>query len=846
MSQSRDPLSSNSRKALSATISAICAGVPLAQAQDADQIPTEERLALEEVTVTATKRGSLHLQDVPISITAFTGENIQAQGLKKLDDYFGQIPSLTFGRLEPGGTNVIMRGCAISGVAFGNNPTTGVYLDEQPITNSVQNPDPRLVDIERVEALAGPQGTTFGDASQCGTLRIITNKPVMEESSAWVDVTGTTVHDGKLGYDFNAMLNVPMGDKVALRLVGFSATDAGYIDNVLRPSPRGTFDNSANVKNNVNSTDVYGGRAAIRWRPDDTWNIDFQGIYQDTSQNGFGDADINENYFEGYNLKKWEQVRYNPETWSDKWYQLALTADKDLGWGVWTATGSYFSRKTATRTDATTYLQGFQSATDYANANAIYYSILYDDWGGDPRGATYTPPGKDTRTTFETRLATTDELSSRWSMLVGAFYNKSKTPTQSFVSNVEGQSANCSEYYAAAPGCTNAFTYLSYLHYYYFGTFSKPSDNWWTGIYTNEVKSTALFGEVTFNITENFSITAGGRWYEIKTDRSLVQGSLMDPTGANLAPNCGTEDDRAAWQVDGIPQEGFDLCFADFTSNSKETGFVPKLNATWNITDQNMVYATYSEGFRNGGANGGRRGSIFASGGEFDQYTSDNLYNYEIGTKNTLADGRMLFNVTFYHMDWKNIQIQTEDPEPLIFATGILNFPEAKINGIESNFSWLPMEQLTLTGTLGYNSAKLKNDAVLWPGTDNETTIPKGTRLPLMPEWKFSLNARWDFNSQLWGAHPYTMATWTYNDSSVNSLGVTAGAFQEPPTVNPSFDIVNIRFGLTGDDWSAQLFVDNVFNEYATVFYSTRWTQLRAAVLPPRTIGINFRKDFDW
>ena len=190
MSQNTDPLGSNSRKALSATISAICAGVPLAQAQDTDQVPAQEKLTLEEVTVTATKRGSLNLQDVPISITAFTAENIKAQGLKKLDDYFGQIPSLTFGRLEPGGTNVIMRGCAISGVAFGNNPTTGVYLDEQPITNSVQNPDPRLVDIERVEALAGPQGTTFGDASQCGTLRIITNKPEMEESTGWVDLTG--------------------------------------------------------------------------------------------------------------------------------------------------------------------------------------------------------------------------------------------------------------------------------------------------------------------------------------------------------------------------------------------------------------------------------------------------------------------------------------------------------------------------------------------------------------------------------------------------------------------------------------------------------------------------------
>ena len=107
--------------------------MPLAQvhAQDA---PGNNKGGLEEIIVTATKRGALNLQDVPMSITAFSGEAIKIQGFKKLDDYFGQIPSLTFGRVEPGGTNVIMRGCAISGFAFGDNPTTGVYLDEQPIT----------------------------------------------------------------------------------------------------------------------------------------------------------------------------------------------------------------------------------------------------------------------------------------------------------------------------------------------------------------------------------------------------------------------------------------------------------------------------------------------------------------------------------------------------------------------------------------------------------------------------------------------------------------------------------------------------------------------------------------
>ncbi len=845
MAQQLDPFIRNSRKALTAAISAICAGVPLAHAQGSDELEGDAKLALEEITVTATKRGAMNLQDVPISMTVFTSENIQAQGFKQLDDYFGQIPSLTFGRLEPGGTNVIMRGCAISGFAFGDNPTTGVYLDEQPITNAGFNPDPRLIDIERVEALAGPQGTTFGDASMCGTLRIITNKPVMGESSSWIDVTGSAATDGGLGYDFSTMLNVPLAENVAMRLVGFSAHDPGYVDNIFGLSPGGTFDNADVVDKDVNGLDVYGARAAVRWQPTDTWNIDFQGMFQSTSQNGIGDTDTNALFYEDRDFGDWQQLRFSDETFKDDWYQLALTVEKDLGWGIWTATGSYFHRNSDTRLDVTTYLQGFQQLHDYIAAQYPEYTINVYDWGGDPKAASRSG-GVDKRTTFETRFATSEELSSRWSLLAGFFYNKYKSPPSSYVSNVKGQGENCTELYAAAPGCTGAFTYLSYLHYAYFGTFSKPSDNWWTGIYENSLTSTAAFGEFTYNVTENFHITVGGRWYKFDTDRRLTQGTLMDPSGTDLNPNCASQEVIDAWQIDGISQEGYALCFAQFSGKSSESGFVPKFNATWDITDDTMVYATYSEGFRHGGANGGRRGSVFATGGLYDSYTSDQLINYEVGTKNSLLDGRMTADVTFYRMDWKDIQIQAEDPDPLLFGTGIINFPKARINGIEGNFSFLPVESLTLTATLGYNDAKMAEEARLWPDTDDEVVIPKDTRLPLMPKWKFSFSPRWDFDGTIWNAQPWVMATWTYNGDSLNSLGVQSTIGQAGIATSPAYNVVDLRFGLEGENWSAQIFADNLFNEYAQMFYSTRQTQPRLTVLPPRIIGIQYRKDFDW
>jgi outer membrane receptor protein involved in Fe transport len=206
----------------------------------------------------------------------------------------------------------------------------------------------------------------------------------------------------------------------------------------------------------------------------------------------------------------------------------------------------------------------------------------------------------------------------------------------------------------------------------------------------------------------------------------------------------------------------------------------------------------------------------------------------------------MTADVTFYRMDWKDIQIQAEDPDPLLFGTGIINFPKARINGIEGNFSFLPVESLTLTATLGYNDAKMAEEARLWPDTEDEVVIPKDTRLPLMPKWKFSFSPRWDFDGTIWNAQPWVMATWTYNGDSLNSLGVQSTIGQAGIATSPAYNVVDLRFGLEGENWSAQIFADNLLNEYAQMFYSTRQTQPRLTVLPPRIIGIQYRRDFDW
>ncbi len=829
---------------VSAIVSAMCAGAAPALAQDQAGATGADQRLLEEVIVTATKRGALNLQDVPMSITAFTEAEIELQGFKKLDDYAGQIPGLAYGRREPGGTNVIMRGCVISGLSFSSSPTTAVYLDEQPITVEGRNPDPRLVDIERVEALSGPQGTVFGEASQCGTLRIITNKPDTTEFESWVDLTGESVSDGDLGYDVSAMLNAPLvQDKLALRLVGFTAEDAGYIDNIFNPSPAGTFDNSGFVEDDVNSKTVSGARLGLRWTPTEDWVIDAQALFQNTDGDGFGDTDLPDTQFAGRSIGQFEQVRFNPENWSDDWYQLALTAEGRLGWADLTVTGSYLNRSFRYEADATTYLQAFQQINEYFKVAYPYYTINIYDFSGDPN-AFAVDDGDDETYTFEARLATPSDHQGRWAGVVGAFYSKTETEDFLFASNVRGLSDGCSVYYAAVEGCKPAFTYLSYLHYYYFGTLDDLNDNWWTGVYDETLEQTALFGEATFDITEHFSITAGGRWYDIDIERKLVQGTLIGGV-ENRAPNCGTQADRDMWQIDGIPVSGFDTCYTNETASGSESGFVPRLTATYNFNDDKMVYATYSEGFRRGGANPARRGSVFAAGGEFHTFESDTLKNYEFGAKTTWAGGRFQANVTFYHMVWEDIQIQAEDPQPGFFTLGILNFPEAEIDGLEADFHWVVGRNWTLSGNLGYNDGELSETAVLFPGTDGEKVASEGSELPLMPELKYSLRAKYDVDGELWGATPHILGVYQYHDDSLNSLaGIQSIIFDNPPRVHDSYNLLNLRFGLEGTDWSATFYVDNVTDEYAEIFYSDRWAQTRASVLKPRTFGINYRKYF--
>ena len=857
-----------SRRSVAVAVSAACAGLPAAQAQ------AQAQGGIEEIIVTATKR-SASIQDVPMSITAFSDDDIVREGFKQLEDYAVRIPALSFGTRHPGGSNVVMRGCAVSGIAFSDNPTTSVYLDEQPITVAGFNPDPRLVDIARVEALSGPQGSLFGDASQCGTLRIITNKPDTSAFDAWVDVGAHSVTHGDSGYDVAAMVNIPLAeDKAALRLVGFQADEAGYVDNVLGNSPVGplyprgrvgTFTNSDFVAEDVNSVTTSGARATLRWFPTENWKVDFGGIYQKRDEDGFGDTDLPEGFYASENLGEWEQLRFETEDFDDEWYQLALTLEGTLGGAEVVLAASYLDRETNFRVDGTSYLSGWQERyvpkfSDQADPldcfnGTTYCSAIYDYYPSqDPRAQVFENDQTD-RTSVELRVATPSDSDSRWSGIIGAFYNKTDGHSH-FASNVkdlpESGLIGSVDYNGVTYYFGGAHYYLNYTRFYYncgegldnfeSCTYSvEPSVNWWTGVYDDTLKQVAIFGEFGFDVTDNFNITAGGRWYEIDIDRRLINATLVGELTDYRT--LGREAQCEAPNPDGF--RGGDLCYQDEPSNTSESGFVPKITGTYNINDEVLVYGTYSEGFRRGGANAAKRTSIFGRP-PFNQFTSDLVKNTELGIKTTLAGGAVQLNLTVYRMVWEDIQIEAEDPTPNLFTLGIVNFPEATLEGLEALFNWVPSDSWSVTANLGINNAELSKSGTLEvEGAPVDRSAEKGTRLPLTPDWKASLSIDKYFGAKLWGAEPSVGLGVAHTGESVNSLsGIQSVEFDQPVRIQDPFTLVNLRFGLEADDWSASLYINNATDEYAEEFYNDRWAQTRLGVNRPRTIGVTYRRHF--
>ena len=256
---------------------------------------------LEEVVVTARQRAESS-QDIPMMVQSISGEDLQKQGITTLEDFSRQVAGLNVQTTTPGQNTIVFRGVSDGG-GFLVDPTAAVYLDEQPMSLTSASPDIYPVDLARIEALAGPQSTLYGASSQSGAIRVITNKPNPDSFEANIGAGISTTQDGGTGYEVDGMVNIPLSDTVAIRLAGFSARDAGFIDNVLGTTVDagvgfpgldglgGGKTNASMVSDDINDVDWMGGRASIRWLINDNWTLTGTVNYQDVEAEGYNDYD---------------------------------------------------------------------------------------------------------------------------------------------------------------------------------------------------------------------------------------------------------------------------------------------------------------------------------------------------------------------------------------------------------------------------------------------------------------------------------------------------------------------------------------------------------------------------
>jgi outer membrane receptor protein involved in Fe transport len=775
--------------------STMLAGVP-AHAQGASGI--------EEVVVTAQKR-SEDLQKVPMQVQAITAQKLQDLHLKDFTDFALYMPNVTFAvsgqgsNGGPGFSNVNMRGIASdqNGNHSGPVPTVGVYFDEAPITTINGTLDIPAYDVARVEALSGPQGTLYGASAESGVIRIISNRPDTDGFEASYDLDVNSVAHGGIGYGAHGMVNIPFSDKVALRVVAWDEHDAGYIDNVhgtrtynFDDGTSMTIDNAGRTKNNYNTVNKLGARAALEVDLNDSWTITPTLMGQTENTDGIFGYDPS--------VGDLKVQHFLPEYVHDKWYQAGLTVQGKIANLDFTYAGSYMDRKVHSSADYTDYTFWYdQSYPSYVN--------FYDNSGGriDP---TQRIIGNDhfTKESHEVRLASSKD--NRFRFQVGGFYEKqTHFILQDYV----------------IPGLADPGTGQPTMH-----VTGWPDTLWLTDEYRVD-KDWAGFGEASFDILPNLTITGGIRFYSYDNTLKGFYGFNSYETSRCFAPT----------SVDDGP------C-TDINSRAKGSGETHKVNLTWNVADDKLLYATYSTGFRPGGAN-----RVFdpSTGRALPAYSPDSLDNYEIGWKSSWYDNRLRFNGAVYYEQWNNFQF------PFLGANSVTIVGNAKsgatVKGFEYDLIWLPLNELTLSTSGAYNNGSLdgpycKDQTIVC--TDALSAAPTGTQLPITPLWKINGTARYewtldgDMHAHLQGSFIHSSGTWS--DLRVFERSLLGK--------NKAYTMFDFTAGIDRDNWALELYIKNAFDERAQLGRYAECTPGTCGFEPyilasqPRTIGLTWSQKF--
>lgn len=748
-----------------------------------NQANADESATLEEIVVTATRR-EMNASDIPFNISAITGDEIEAANITDVQELMRAMPGITVadggGRFAENNNVITIRGLNVDPSAtdrrFLSDPTVSTYVGDTPVfANFV------LKDIKRVEAMRGPQGTLYGSGSLGGTVRFVMNEPSTEKFDARIDTSiGTTSSSPGQNFSADIMLNIPLSDELAFRFSSGIIDNDGVIDyaNVYATDADGiplaeggdiAYGKPIYTNNKqADTVDVDYSKAALKWTPNDDFEAtltymnqkgDYGGRRQVTSgPDGWGE------YYGDYEIGA---VINEPSSNESEFTSLEMTYD--LGFATLSSSTSQYDRS----------YEGISDNTGFFAAKGWLYWYGY---GYMPRPA-MAAERQNSEKAFvqELRLVSNGDQNVDWT--IGAFYMDQEASAAQ-----QTRARGFQEWWAAASGPVPYQGYLADPPYSYIGLYYNPDSNItfdWT--HDRDFTDFALFGEVTWNLSEKLAATVGARYFD-NEDKVTSQTSfpifyVYNPT---------IED----------TQEDSDTLL--------------KFNLAWDYSETTMVYGTISEGYRRGGTNAApvRPDESFPNDPEWSSFGSDTVMNYEVGIKSQLD--RLNYTMSAFYVDWSDPQVNVATPSGAYYA--VANGNSASSKGIETEFNWALSDAITMFGGYTYVDASLSNDLYLHDASDltsgkSELRATNGAQLPGTPKNTINIGAK---HEQILdsGLLLITRVDGYYQSDVENSI---LNIDPDWATTLDGFDLWFMSTTLVADHWTASLVAKNLFNERGTV-----------------------------
>jgi outer membrane receptor protein involved in Fe transport len=786
----------------SATASKISLAVAAALAVAPSRAPAVEPVdaaggSLDEIVVTARKRAE-NLQDVPLSIDVFTKKDMQNLGITGFDDFAAKTPSISFISTGPGTQLFVMRGVSDgSNPNYANTSATGFFVDDMNVSDSGTQPDLHLYDIERIEVLNGPQGTTFGAGSMAGAVRYVTNKPDVNAFSAGVDFDGGHIQGGQQNWTYEGFFNAPLIEGIlGLRLSAFSDSHGGFITNAYtqRDWINGTVsDNAPWAGKDYNREHQEGGRIALKADVSEGLSASLTYSYERQETRGAWDEDPN--------LAPRTVARFGPEGHLFESKMLDFHLDGDVGIGDLVYASTYWSLPTRQQNEYSQYIQNFGGYFGVPGANEGFACQNDPVYGTGYSGCKvpiqyfeyHTNPQR-----WSNELRLSSKVGGRFHWLGGLYWEKTidKNSGSTYYMPGLNTSGAAFEYYnnlnGAAPGATSLPPGIIYAY-------TSRSD----------YLETTEFANISFDITSKLNVEAGeSHFHSSFRYADPFQQFAYAPTSPSL-----TVGGSKKWDS--------------------------KFGINYKITDKMMTYADFGQGFRDGGSNSGDPVSCYAKGVP-QAYVPDTLNNYELGLKTSWLENRLKWNTATYLMHWKQLQTIIYDATICAPSSFNANVGTARIYGLESNIDYKVNDNWSMQASGGYTDSHL----VASQYTTFEPNV--GERLPYVPYFSWSANLRYDHplpvDTDLKG---YGQIDFAHKGDMWNDLHVE-GSNGIPRILQPSYTIANLRLGLipVGAHWLTELYVTNLFDKNAIVFSNTGNFDLRQTTNEPRVFGVRMNYRF--